>query len=45
VQCNVHNVVFLEAMRPVPGAIDTFQVFFGGSDAVIGSAVVQVSPG
>jgi hypothetical protein len=42
-QCNIHDVVFLEAMRPLPGRIDTYEVFFGGSDAVIGSGVVQVS--
>jgi hypothetical protein len=42
-QCNVHDVVFLEAMRHLPGTVDTFEVFFGGSDAVIGSAIVQVS--
>jgi hypothetical protein len=42
-QCNVHDVVFLEAMRRLPGTVDTFEVFFGGSDAVIGSAIVQVS--
>ena len=42
-QCNVHDVVFLEAMRPLPGSANAFEVYFGGSDAVIGSAVLQVS--
>ena len=42
-QCNVHDVVFLEAMRPLPGSVDTFEVYFGGSDAAIGSALVRVS--
>jgi hypothetical protein len=42
--CNVANVAFLEAAHPVPGQTDTFRVYFGGSDAVIGSAIVTVSP-
>jgi predicted GH43/DUF377 family glycosyl hydrolase len=39
--CNVPNVVFLEAATALGG--DRFQVFFGGADAVIGSAVVAVT--
>ena len=39
--CNVANVSFLEAAHPVAGLTDTFRVYFGGSDAVIGSAVVS----
>lgn len=38
--CNVPNVIFLEAARPLGN--DTFEVYFGGADAAIGSAVVQV---
>lgn len=40
--CNVPNVVFLEAAHPTPN-VDEYRVFFGGSDAVIGSAVVTVT--
>ena len=40
--CNVPNVVFLEAAHRVDAKTDTFEVFFGGADAVIGSAVVEV---
>ena len=40
-ECNVPNVVFLEAAVALGG--DRFRVFFGGSDAVVGTAVVQVS--
>ena len=36
--CNVGNVVFLEAVAAVEGAPNTFDVFFGGSDTVIGTA-------
>jgi predicted GH43/DUF377 family glycosyl hydrolase len=39
--CNVGNVSFLEAAHPVAGLTDTFRVYFGGADAVIGSAVVS----
>lgn len=42
-ECNVGCVVFLEAARAVPGEVDTFDVFFGGSDAVIGTARVRVT--
>lgn len=40
--CNVPNVIFLEAARRACDKTDTFEVFFGGADAVIGSAKVQV---
>jgi predicted GH43/DUF377 family glycosyl hydrolase len=40
--CNVPNVVFLEAARRTEAKSDTFEVYFGGADAVIGSAVVEV---
>eukprot|EP01012_Entosiphon_sulcatum_P036209 TRINITY_DN460_c0_g1_i1.p1 TRINITY_DN460_c0_g1~~TRINITY_DN460_c0_g1_i1.p1 ORF type:complete len:339 (-),score=54.16 TRINITY_DN460_c0_g1_i1:21-1037(-) len=39
--CNVANVVFLEAAAEV--GKDTFRVYFGGSDAVIGTAVITVA--
>lgn len=39
--CNVHNVAFLEAAHPT-GNSDEFRVYFGGSDTVVGSAVVQI---
>lgn len=42
-ECNVHNVTFLEAAHPVPGQPNTFDVFFGGSDAVIGTARIVVT--
>jgi predicted GH43/DUF377 family glycosyl hydrolase len=38
--CNAPNVVFLEAAYPLGG--DLFQVYFGGADSTIGSAVIQV---
>ena len=43
-QCNVADVAFLEAAHPLgPGNNGTaFRVYFGGADAVIGSAVVEV---
>jgi beta-1,2-mannosidase len=40
--CNVPNVVFLEAAAPVPGQVDTFYVWFGGSDASVGTAIISV---
>jgi len=43
--CNVANVAFLEAAHPVSGQPDTFRVFFGGADAVVGTAVVKVDLG
>lgn len=39
--CNVPEVIFLEAAYPLLEP-DTFRVFFGGSDDVIGTAVIQV---
>jgi predicted GH43/DUF377 family glycosyl hydrolase len=41
--CNVPCVVFLEAAAPVEGQIDVFDVWFGGSDAVVGTARIQIS--
>ncbi len=42
-ECNVACVVFLEAAAPTTdGQKDTFDVWFGGSDAVIGTARIQV---
>eukprot|EP00931_Biecheleriopsis_adriatica_P073908 TRINITY_DN48108_c0_g1_i1.p1 TRINITY_DN48108_c0_g1~~TRINITY_DN48108_c0_g1_i1.p1 ORF type:complete len:394 (+),score=38.01 TRINITY_DN48108_c0_g1_i1:85-1182(+) len=38
-QCNVQNVAFLEAAHQI--APDSFRVYFGGSDAVIGTAVIN----
>jgi predicted GH43/DUF377 family glycosyl hydrolase len=38
--CNVPNVVFLEAAYSLGN--DRFKVFFGGGDATIGSATIQV---
>lgn len=40
--CNVGQVVFLEAAHPMENKKDTFVVYFGGADAVIGTAVVTV---
>ena len=40
--CNVANVAFLEAAHPTAER-DTFRVYFGGADAVIGSVVVRVT--
>jgi predicted GH43/DUF377 family glycosyl hydrolase len=41
-ECNVACVIFLEAVAPVQGLVDTFDVYFGGSDAVVGTARVQI---
>jgi len=41
-ECNVACVVFLEAAAPVDGQPDVFDVWFGGSDAVVGTARVSV---
>lgn len=41
--CNAPNVVFLEAASPIPGEKDTFQVYYGGADATIGTARVSVT--
>lgn len=40
--CNVPDVIFLEAAYAVPGLTDVFQVFFGGSDATVGTARFSV---
>jgi predicted GH43/DUF377 family glycosyl hydrolase len=41
--CNVPNVIFLEAAAvDTSDGVDTFRVYYGGSDAVVGTAVVQV---
>jgi len=39
--CNVANVTFLEAAEPLGN--DAFRIYFGGADAVVGTAVVEVS--
>jgi predicted GH43/DUF377 family glycosyl hydrolase len=39
--CNVPNVIFLEAARSLGG--DIFQVYFGGNDANVGTAIVKVT--
>ena len=44
-ECNVGAVAFLEAAAPVPGQVDTFDLWFGGSDAVVGTARVVVTKG
>ena len=41
--CNVGNVVFLEAVAEVDGEVDTFDVWFGGSDTVVGTARFKVT--
>jgi len=40
--CNMPTVAFLEAAHPTEQP-DHFRVYFGGSDAVVGSAVVSVT--
>ena len=42
-ECNVQCVVFLEAAAPVEGQVNLFDVWFGGSDAVVGTARVEVT--
>ena len=42
--CNVPQVSFLEAAHPMDEP-DAFRVYFGGADAVIGTAVVKISRG
>lgn len=42
-QCNVGCVVFLEAAAPVLGQPNEFDVWFGGSDAVVGTARVKIN--
>lgn len=39
--CNVQNVVFLEGAQPTEQP-DVFRVFFGGADAVVGTALIAV---
>ena len=41
-ECNVPCVVFLEAAFPVLGQPNEFDVWYGGSDAVIGTARVKI---
>ena len=43
--CNAPNVVFLEAAHRISETEDLFQVYFGGADAVVGTAQVRVSGG
>ena len=43
VRSGVCAQVFLEAAAPVTGMTDTFDVWYGGSDAVIGTARVKVT--
>jgi predicted GH43/DUF377 family glycosyl hydrolase len=38
--CNVPQVAFLEAAHAVTDQPDAFRVYYGGSDAVVGTAVV-----
>lgn len=40
--CNVPQVSFVEAAHPEPGTDDAFRTYFGGADAVVGTAVVGV---
>ena len=42
--CNVPNVAFVEAAHPTSEP-DTFRLYFGGADAVVGTAVVRVELG
>ena len=42
--CNVPNVAFVEAAHATPEP-DTFRLYFGGADAVVGTAVVRVELG
>ena len=39
--CNVPNVAFVSAAQPTERR-DTYRVYFGGADAVVGTAVVEV---
>ena len=41
--CNVPEVVFLTAVAQ-HGDGRTFTVYFGGADAVVGTAVIEVAP-
>ena len=40
--CNVPNVAFVEAAHPTDQP-DVFRLYFGGADAVVGSAVVRMT--
>jgi predicted GH43/DUF377 family glycosyl hydrolase len=42
-ECNVPCVVFLEAAAPVLGQPNEFDVWFGGSDAVVGTARIKIN--
>ena len=42
--CNVPNVAFVEAAHATSEP-DTFRLYFGGADAVVGTAVVRVELG
>ena len=42
-QCNVCNVSFVEAAHPIDGRQDEFRVYFGGADAVLGTATVKIT--
>lgn len=42
--CNVPNVAFVEAAVAEPSSgPDTFRIYFGGADSVVGTALVQLS--
>lgn len=48
--CNVPNVAFVQAAHPITRstarrteAVDSFRVYFGGADAVVGTAVITVT--
>lgn len=40
--CNVANVANLGGGHPIAGQKDTFRIYFGGADTVLGSAVFTV---
>lgn len=40
--CNVRNVAFVEAAQPTDQP-DVFNIYFGGADAVVGTATIRVS--
>jgi predicted GH43/DUF377 family glycosyl hydrolase len=40
--CNVANVANLGGGHPIKGLKDTFRIYFGGADTVLGSAIVSV---
>jgi predicted GH43/DUF377 family glycosyl hydrolase len=43
VVCNTAEVAFVEAAHRIGGGKDLFRLYFGGADAVVGTAVVNVS--